>query len=53
MATGAMYLIRDILMAVTAFSLALKIDPIFQGAVVRQTVTPVGAELLRWFCWAT
>ncbi|EAU81574.2 delta 12 fatty acid epoxygenase [Coprinopsis cinerea okayama7 len=48
---GLLYLLRDILLAAVAWSLALRIDPFFQQATIRAIITPVGAECLRWIAW--
>ncbi|KAF8220193.1 hypothetical protein L208DRAFT_1382738 [Tricholoma matsutake] len=48
---GLAYLARDILMAAAAWSLATFIDPFFKQSVMRESLTPVGAEIGRWAAW--
>jgi len=48
---GLLYLARDILLATAVWSLATNIDPFFKQSVMRETLTPVGAETARWAAW--
>ncbi|KAF9003034.1 fatty acid desaturase-domain-containing protein [Cyathus striatus] len=49
---GLLYLSRDILMAVVAWSLATTIDPYFKTKELRFFLTPIGAEICRWMSWS-
>ncbi|TFK22249.1 delta 12 fatty acid epoxygenase [Coprinopsis marcescibilis] len=49
---GIMFLCRDLLLAATAWSIALRIDPFFGHAVVKSVLTPFGAECVRYCAWA-
>ena len=48
---GLLYLARDLLLAAAAWSLATNIDPFFKQSVMRETLSPIGAEAARWATW--
>ncbi|KAF9453347.1 delta 12 fatty acid epoxygenase [Macrolepiota fuliginosa MF-IS2] len=51
MRKGLYYLTRDILLAAAAWSLALRIDPLFRNPRVSHTLTPFLSEIARWGVW--
>ncbi|KAH6892813.1 delta 12 fatty acid epoxygenase [Coprinopsis sp. MPI-PUGE-AT-0042] len=48
---GLIYLLRDVLLAAFAWSLAMKIDPFFRQEIVTQSLTPIVSEFARWMSW--
>ncbi|TFK21586.1 delta 12 fatty acid epoxygenase [Coprinopsis marcescibilis] len=49
---GLLYLLRDIVLAATAWSIAMRIDPFFGRDEMKTLLTPLGAGCLRWAAWA-
>ncbi|KAL0945986.1 hypothetical protein HGRIS_012264 [Hohenbuehelia grisea] len=49
---GLMYLLRDLLMAATAWSLASHIDPLAHSATSRNLNAPWLIEVAKWSAWA-
>jgi hypothetical protein len=49
---GLMYLSRDLILAATAWNFATWIDPYFKASTTKTLLTPVGAQIGRWFAWA-
>jgi len=47
-----MYLSRDLILAATAWNFATWIDPYFKASTTKTLLTPVGAQIGRWFAWA-
>lgn len=43
---------RDFILGAAFWYLATFIDPFVKTESVRQTLTPVGAEVLRWSLWS-
>lgn len=48
---GIYYMIRDFVIAAGLWYAATFIDPFGKSAPVVDTLTPVGAEVLRWSLW--
>jgi hypothetical protein len=48
---GLLYVARDILLAAGAWSIAMNIDLVFKQRVMKEILTPVGAEAARWVSW--
>ena len=48
---GLRFLARDLILAAACWYAATYIDPYFKSPVVRDTITPLGAEIARWGAW--
>lgn len=48
---GLCYLARDLLLAAAAWSLALRIDPLFRDPRTIRSLTPFLSEVARWGAW--